>query len=33
MLLGAGADGHVGSLYPGRPEPLSTQVRWRRTSL
>jgi len=24
MLLGVGADGHVGSLYPGRPEALDT---------
>ena len=24
MLLGMGSDGHVGSLYPGRPEPLDT---------
>ena len=25
MLVGMGSDGHIGSLYPGRPEPLASK--------
>ena len=28
MLVGVGDDGHVGSLYPGRPEVLDASGRW-----